>query len=100
MKHSRFLWLIATGTLLFAIGLFVPASFNVMRLGLLLGGAGVVFIFYLLTLIDLLKSKSIRPSRKILWLILIVCVPVLGNLLYIIMLDSMTQRQTPRLQNF
>lgn len=100
MRHSRLIWLIALGALLFAIGLFVPFSYYYLRATLLIAGAALGFLFYLYTLIEVLKSKSLRQSRKIFWMVVIVCVPVFGNLIYIVMQDSMSHKQTPRLQNF
>jgi hypothetical protein len=44
----------------------------------LLAGA----IFYLTSIIDVFRSRTVRPSRKIVWLIMTICVPVVGGLLY------------------
>ncbi|MEO8406592.1 MAG: PLDc N-terminal domain-containing protein [Chitinophagaceae bacterium] len=100
MKHSRALWLIATGTLIFAIGLFLPLTMKVFRTGVLIAGAALVFLFYLSILFEVLTSKNISPSRRVFWLVAIICVPILGNLIYIVMNDSMKRRQTPRFQNY
>ncbi|HLO82112.1 MAG TPA: PLD nuclease N-terminal domain-containing protein [Chitinophagaceae bacterium] len=39
-------------------------------------------IFSLTSIIDVARSRVVRPSRKIVWLIMVICVPVVGGLLY------------------
>jgi hypothetical protein len=39
-------------------------------------------IFSLTSIIDVAMSRTVRSSRKIVWLIMVICVPVVGGLLY------------------
>jgi Na+/H+ antiporter NhaD/arsenite permease-like protein len=100
MKHSRVFWLVSVGTLLFAIGLFVPVRYYLAHSGLLLAGAALVLLFYMSTLVEVIRSKGLSPGRRVFWLVVIICAPVVGNLLYILTQDLTSQKQTPRLQNF
>jgi uncharacterized membrane protein YhaH (DUF805 family) len=39
-------------------------------------------IFSITSIIDVVKARHLREGRKTLWLIMVICVPVFGGLLY------------------
>lgn len=55
------------------IGTFLAGSFMFF---------GLIFIFWLLALVDILKSEFKDSSNKIIWLVLSFLLPVLGPVLY------------------
>jgi len=50
-------------------------------------------VFYVLSFRQVLNLKS---ERRIFWIVAIVCVPMIGNLIYIIVHDALTRRQIPK----
>jgi hypothetical protein len=54
-----------------------PSGLFILYSGLLAGT-----IFTITSIIDVFRSKTVRPPRKIVWLIMVICVPVVGGLLY------------------
>ena len=49
---------------------------------ILYAGLFVGTVFSISSVIDVFRSKTVRSSRKIVWLIMVICVPVVGGLLY------------------
>lgn len=44
----------------------------------------VWLLIWVLTLVDLLRRRDLRASRKVLWALLVLLVPVIGVLIYLI----------------
>jgi phospholipase D-like protein len=59
-------------------------------------GTALGFIFYVLTFMQVLKTPSLSPGRRIFWIVAIVCVPMIGNLIYLIMHDADVRKQVPK----
>jgi len=61
----------------------------------MISGALMILLFYFITLFRVIKSAG-DSSKKIFWLIAIICVPVLGNIIYIIFLETANRKQEPQ----
>jgi Phospholipase_D-nuclease N-terminal len=48
----------------------------------LFAGFLAAIIFSITSIIDVFKARHLREGRKMLWLIMVICVPVFGGLLY------------------
>ena len=95
MKNISLLLMALAGVLLFLAGA-VP-HYNSQLLKYMLMGAGSLLVaaFYLLTLVQVIRTRSIRNSRRIVWIILILCAPLVGNLIYVFFHDADLSRQVP-----
>ena len=98
MKNLSLLILLIIASLLFTMGLFVPGVNTPLHIILVGSGTTLGFIFYLLSFIHVIKTPSLNSGRRIFWIILIVCVPMIGNVIYIIVHDTLTRRQVPKEQ--
>ncbi|HEY4147422.1 MAG TPA: PLDc N-terminal domain-containing protein [Chitinophagaceae bacterium] len=92
MKHVGWLLLVPVGVATFMIGA-IP-HYHHPVIGYILMGLAAMLIgaFYLHTLLEVLKSKN---KRRITWLIIIVCAPLVGNLIYFFFHDAFTSPQVP-----
>lgn len=95
MKNIRLLVLVFTGCILFFIGLMMPDYNTFLSYLFMITGAFMVLLFYFITLLHVIKTFSHDSSKKIFWLIALVCVPVLGNIIYVIFRETANRRQTP-----
>jgi hypothetical protein len=63
--------------------------------GIFAGGImifGLVTVFWLIALVDILKSEFVESSNKVLWLILTLVLPFLGPILYFIIGRKQTKK--------
>ncbi|MEI9944715.1 MAG: PLDc N-terminal domain-containing protein [Chitinophagaceae bacterium] len=95
MKNLKLLWLLGIGALLFAIGMFILPHYKVVKDTFLISGTAFVLVFYFKTLLQVIYSHSISPSRRVFWMIVVICVPVMGNLAYVIIQDTLSTKQVP-----
>lgn len=95
MKNLRTVFALAAGTILFMTGLAIPFHYLVWRDIFLITGTLLVLFFYVTTLIQVINSPLLSQSRRIFWLIVVICVPVMGNLAYVIIQDTLTRKQVP-----
>lgn len=98
MKNLPLLILLIIAFALFMIGVFIPGTDRPLHLIFIVGGTVLGFIFYLLTFIQVIRTPSLRSQRRIFWIIIIVCVPMVGNLIYLIIHDALTRKQVPKPQ--
>ncbi len=96
MKNFRLLILLIISFVLFIIGITIPGIGSPLHIIFVATGITLGFIFYLLTFIQALKTPSLSNGRRIFWIIAIVCVPMIGNLIYIIVEDALTRKQIPK----
>ncbi|HSC40219.1 MAG TPA: PLDc N-terminal domain-containing protein, partial [Chitinophagaceae bacterium] len=87
MKNISLILIALAGVVLFLAGAVPRYNHPVAGDILMAAGALMVFAFYLTTLLQVIRSRSIRNSRRIVWIILIICAPVVGNLIYILFHD-------------
>jgi NADH:ubiquinone oxidoreductase subunit 6 (subunit J) len=96
MKNVGALILAAIGFAISIIALFVfQQNKSTGRLLLAVGGI-LLFIFYLIIFIQVIKSEKIPRKRKTFWIVAIICVPVIANLIYVFIHDALTTPQKPK----
>jgi len=98
MKNLSLLLLLIAACILFAIGVFIPGTGKPLHIIFVIAGTMLGFIFYLLTFIQVIKTPSLSSQRRIFWIIVIVCVPMIGNVIYLIVHDTLTRRQVAKPQ--
>lgn len=96
MKKLRVLWWLIAGSVVFAAGLFATVDQSFIKYSLLAAGAVIVSVFYIKTITTLLRSETMGRQRKMFWLIVIVCVPIMGNLAFVIIQSTLSTRQIPK----
>lgn len=95
MRRLRVLWWLVAGSIVFAAGLFTSVSHEFIKYFLLAAGTVLVSVFYLKTILSVLRSETMGRQRKMFWLIVIVCVPVMGNIAFVIIQSTLSIRQVP-----
>jgi len=78
------------------IGISIPGTGRPLHIIFVVAGVTLGFIFYLLTFLQVIRTRSLNSGRRIFWIIAIVCVPMIGNLIYIILHDADTRKQIPK----
>ena len=96
MKNFSLLVVLMTSAILFAIGISIPGRESLLHIIFVVAGTALGFIFYMLTLMQVIRTASLSPGRRIFWIVAIVCVPMIGNLIYIIIHDADTRKQIPK----
>jgi hypothetical protein len=85
-----------TSAILFAIGISIPGRENLLHIVFVVAGVAFGFTFYLLTLLQVIRTPTLSPGRRIFWIVAIVCLPMIGNLIYVIIHDADTRKQIPK----
>jgi hypothetical protein len=96
MKNLSLLILLIASFILFLIGVWIPGTGSLLHIVFVVAGTALGFIFYVLTFRQVLKTPSLSPGRRIFWIVAIVCVPMIGNLIYVIMHDADVRKQVPK----
>lgn len=94
MKNISLLLLMVLGVALFVAGAIPHYPRPVTGDILMTAGALLIFAFYLATLAQVIRSKTMSNKRRIVWIILILCAPIAGNLIYVLFHDAQISRQT------
>jgi hypothetical protein len=84
MKIFRLIIWLAIGFILFLIGLSIPGAKNPVHIILVVAGILIVLGFYLRTFRHMLTTSSLSKGRRMLWTVLIIAMPVIGNMLYVL----------------
>ena len=63
--------------------------------GLIIFSVLTTLVFYFITLADVIKAFSRGYSKRLFWLVAIICLPVIGNIIYIIFLETANKKQEP-----
>ena len=95
MKGLKLLLLPFGGLLLFATGLIIPSTYTI-RYIFLIAAVITTLIFYYITLKHLIKDFPLDSTKKIFWLVAIICSPVIGNVIYVIFLGTSARTQRPQ----
>jgi hypothetical protein len=93
MKNLSLLILFLVSFILFLVGISIPGRGSALHIIFVVTGVVLGFVFYALSLRQVLNLKS---ERRIFWIVAIVCVPMIGNLIYIIVHDALTRMQIPK----
>jgi phospholipase D-like protein len=96
MKNLSLLVVLVGSFILFLIGVSIPGVGTVLHVVLVVVATILGFIFYVLTFMQVLRTPSLSPGRRIFWIVAIVCLPMIGNLIYVIMHDADVRKQVPK----
>ena len=96
MKNLSLLILLVISFVLFMIGISIPGIRRPIHIIFVVAGVAFGFIFYILTFRQVIKTSSLNSGQRIFWIVAIVCVPMIGNLIYIILQDAFTRKQIPK----
>ena len=93
MKNLSLLILLVISFILFLIGISIPGRGTTLHVIVVVTSIVLGFVFYAVSFKQVLSLKS---ERRIFWIVAIVCVPMIGNLIYIIVHDALTRKQIPK----
>jgi len=96
MENSRFLLLAIAGSNIRSIGFFIRPQYHDFAKYLVLGGAAFILMLFYSLSFDLLENENINQQRRIFRTIVIICVPLIGNVLYLIINDAYNRQQQPK----
>jgi hypothetical protein len=96
MKNFSLLILLIISFVLFMIGISIPGTGRPLHIIFVVAGVTLGFIFYLLTFRQVLRTRSLNSGQRIFWIVAIVCLPMIGNLIYLILQDAFTRKQIPK----
>lgn len=85
MKDLSLLSMVIVAFFLFIVGIFIPGTKNPWHIILIIAGLVTGFIFYLLSFQKMLKDRRLIKGRRMFWIVSIVCLPMIGNVFYVIM---------------
>ena len=94
MKNRPLFILAMIGSLVGSISFFIhPEQHAILKYWLLAFAALVLLLFHFLTLRQLIKKENRNPSGKIFWTIVIICVPLIGDVIYLVINDAINSPQ-------
>ena len=93
MKNFSLLILLFVSFILFLVGISIPGRGTTLHIIFVVTGVLLGFVFYSLSFKQVV---SLRSERRIFWIVAIVCLPMIGNLIYIIVHDALTRKQIPK----
>jgi hypothetical protein len=96
MKNLSLFILLCVSFILFLVGISIPGRVTTLHIIVVVTAVVLGFVFYGLSLHQVLTTPSLRGERRIFWIVAIVCLPMIGNLIYIIVHDALTRRQIPK----
>jgi NADH:ubiquinone oxidoreductase subunit 6 (subunit J) len=70
--------------ILFLAGVFILNTNGQYGYIILFIATGAAILFTLITIIELLRSKTLKGQKKVLWMMIVFLVPVLGSFMYYI----------------
>ena len=94
MQNSRLLLLAIIGSVAGAVSFFIhPEKHAFEKYSILAVAALILMLFYFLTMKDVLKNENHDPQVRIFWIIVIICLPIIGDILYLIINDAIDNSQ-------
>ena len=96
MKNLSLLILLIVSFILFLVGVSIPGRGTALHIIVVVTAVALGFVVYLLTFHQVLTSPSLKGQRRIFWIVALVCLPMIGNLIYIIVHDALTRKQIPK----
>lgn len=96
MKNLSLLILLIVSFVVFLVGISIPGRGRLIHIIFVVAGIAVGFVFYLLTFTQVIKTPSLTPGRRIFWIVAIVCLPMIGNVIYVIFHDADVRKQVPK----
>jgi NADH:ubiquinone oxidoreductase subunit 6 (subunit J) len=93
MNASRLLLIAFTGLAIAIAGFFLHL-YNLFLSRIFLGvGAMILLVFYIKTWIQVIKGTYITRKQKIFWIVALASLPVIGHLLYVVIVSSINSKQ-------
>ena len=96
MKNLSWLILLFVSFILFLVGISIPGRGSALHIIVVVTAVALGFLFYLLTFHQVLTTPSLKGEKRIFWIVALVCLPMIGNLIYIIVDDALTRNQIPK----
>jgi heme/copper-type cytochrome/quinol oxidase subunit 4 len=96
MKTYSPLLLLAIAFVLFLVGISIPGVDSPIHIIFVVVAVVLGFIFYLRIFLEVITSDKLKPGERTLWTTAIVCLPVIGNILYVLIHNSVASKQTPK----
>jgi len=96
MKNLSLLILLFVSFILFLVGISIPGRGTILHIIVVVTAVLLGFVFYVLTFHQVLTTPSLKGERRIFWIVAIVCLPMIGNLIYLIVHDALTRKQIPK----
>jgi hypothetical protein len=96
MKTYSPLLLVAVAFILFLVGISIPGIDSPLHIIVVVISVLLGFIFYLRIFLEVLKSRELNSGERTLWTVAIVCLPIIGNILYVLIHNSAASRQIPK----
>jgi len=93
MKNLSFITLLFVSFILFLVGISIPGRGTALHIIVVATAVLVGFVFYALSF---RKALQLNGERRIFWIVAIVCLPMIGNLIFLIVHDALTTRQIPK----
>jgi hypothetical protein len=98
VKNLSLLILLAFSAIFFFVGISIPGQRSFLHVSFVITGVALGFIFYLITFRHVLKTPTLDSGKRIFWIVAIVCVPMIGNLIYVLLQYAFTKKQIPKPQ--
>jgi multisubunit Na+/H+ antiporter MnhB subunit len=93
MKNLSLVILLFVSFILFLVGISIPGRGTTLHIIFVIAGVALGFVFYALSFRQALQLSG---ERRIFWIVAIVCLPMIGNLIFLIVHDALTRRQIPK----
>jgi hypothetical protein len=98
VKNLSLLVLLFFSTIFFFVGVSIPGQKSFLHLAFVISGVILGFIFYLRTFIHVIKTPTLNSGKRMFWIVVIVCVPMIGSVIYILLQYAFTKKQVPKTQ--
>ena len=96
MKHFKQLILLAVAFIMFLVGISIPGRDSPLHIIIVSLAVLIGFDFYLRVFHQVRTLPELTRGERTLWTIAIVCLPVIGNMLFVIIYYSAASRQGHR----
>ena len=100
VKNLSILILLFFSTIFFFVGVSIPGQKSFLHVALVIAGVVLGFLFYLVTFIHVIKTPTLNSGQRMFWIVAIVCVPMIGNLVYVLLQYAFTKKQVPKPEAF
>ena len=99
MKSYSLLILLAVAFVFLLVGISIPGLDSPLHLIFVVTAIVIGFVFYLRVFWEVITSHELEPGEKMLWTVAIVCLPIIGNMFYVIIHNSAASKQTPKTES-
>jgi hypothetical protein len=93
MKKYSQLLLLAIAFIMLLVGISIPGRESPKHIIFVIAAVLLGFIFYLRIFWEVIKTPELGSDERIFWIVAIVCLPVIGNMLYVIIHYSAAGKQ-------